>query len=140
MILVDTSVWLRYLRDRERTVAEVIEPLMDDDAVILSAIVELELASGAPLRQRPQLRRLLNALPVIVPSRDTFALAGRWIEQGRARGHVFGATDLLIAATAAERGARVWSFDSDFRRLAQLGVIRLFAPGAREALSPAPAW
>lgn len=128
MILVDTSVWIRYLRDRDDQIAEVLERLIDEDQIVISAIVELELASGAPASQRSLLRRLLSALPVIVPTRDTFDLAAQLVDRGRAGGHVFGATDLVIAATAVERGAWVWSSDSEFLRLARLGVVKLFAP------------
>lgn len=128
MILVDTSVWIRYLRDHDSEIAQALEKLLDEDSVGLSALVELELVSGAPAGQRALLRRLLDALPVIVPSRDTFALAGDWVERGRALGQTFGAMDLIIAATAAERGAKIWSLDSDFRRLSRLGVVKLFSP------------
>lgn len=131
MIFVDTSVWVAYLRHGQRSVVETLDELLDREEVALAAPVRLELLSGTSQRSYRQLAGLLNAVPVFFPSKDTFALAERWLDTSRRRGQLFGAIDLIIAATAVERGGRVWSHDDDFRRLAQLGLLKLFsAPGS----------
>jgi predicted nucleic acid-binding protein len=43
-------------------------------------------------------------------------------------GQRFGIVDLLIAATAHEHGASVWSLNSDFERFAKLRFIKLRRP------------
>jgi hypothetical protein len=53
----------------------------------------------------------VGALPVAVPTEVTWALVEAWIEP---------------AALAAERGALVWSLDSDFARLPDLEFVGLF--------------
>ena len=68
---------------------------------------------------------MLDALPVFIPSRDTWALVERWVVQAARRGHRFGVLDLLIAALSTEGGGRVWSLDTDFDRLARLGLVKL---------------
>jgi predicted nucleic acid-binding protein len=128
MIVVDTSVWIAFLRNGDPTVVTELDALLDEDTVALPAPVRLELLSGASGKHRKLLSTLLGALPVFFPSRDTFRLAETWIEKARTAGHAFGAMDLLIAATAAEHGAAVWSLDGDFQRLARLGLVKLHRP------------
>lgn len=126
MVVVDTSVWVAYLRDRRHAVTGPLEALLDDDQVALAAPVRVELLAGASRKDLPPLRRVLSALPLFFPSRDTWALAEQWASNGASRGEHFAVADLLIAATAAERGALVWSLDDDFGRLAKLKFVRLF--------------
>lgn len=92
----------------------------------LAAPVHLELLSGASNATHAKLRRVLSALPIIFPSRDTWKLVEGWIERAVQRGERFGLGDLLIGAVAAERGGLIWSLDSDFTRMARLRMVRLF--------------
>ena len=51
-------------------------------------------------------------------------------------GEWFDTTCLLTAALADEYGAQVWSFDAEFVRLAELGLVRLYDGLADEAWRP----
>ncbi|MBI4161050.1 MAG: PIN domain-containing protein [Acidobacteria bacterium] len=128
MILVDTSVWVAALRRRRAEAAE-LGHLFDEDAVLLAAPVRIEILSGASRRDRGRLRRLLSAFPVAYPDQGTWERIDRWLDVAGEAGERFGFADLLIGALAAERDAPVWSFDSDFARLARLGLIRLHRAG-----------
>lgn len=128
MIFVDTSVWVTALRARDRAIVAALHALLDDGTVALAAPVKLELLSGAPRSGLPKLRRVLAALPVFYPARDTWALVESWIERAVRAGQRFGVADLLIAAVASERGGLLWSLDKDFVRLSRLKVVRLYAP------------
>lgn len=128
MILVDTSVWVGYLRGTSEALAETLEALLAEETIGLPAPVKLELLGGASAAALPQIRRALEGLPTIYPSRDTWSLAERMVERAVARGERFGLGDLLLGAIAAERGGRIWSLDGDFARMASLGLIKLFTP------------
>ncbi len=126
MIFVDTSVWVRFLRGGDRRLSERLSQALDSDEVAVAAPVRAEILAGAPARSFHRLRRYFSALPIFFPSRDTWERMDRWLERALQRGERFGVGDLLIGATAAERGGTIWSLDRDFVRMAKLGFVRLY--------------
>jgi predicted nucleic acid-binding protein len=86
----------------------------------------MEFVAAAPQRQRPKLRRALSALPLAVPTEETWQIVESWISRARDAGHSFGFKDLFIAALAAELNALVWSLDKDFTAMEKLGFVRRY--------------
>ena len=129
MIFVDTSVWVAALRDGASEEANALRRLLDDDEVALPIIVRLEILSGASGRERAELRRLLSAIPVFLPTAATWATVEAWIDRASSAGERFGVADLLIAAIAAEHSGSVWSLDHDFARMGAVGLIAVHVPG-----------
>jgi predicted nucleic acid-binding protein len=128
VICVDTSVWVAYLRGRDRSLAEQLNALLDADEVALAVPVRVEILSGASSRDLARLARVLDALPLYLPTPATWQRLEAWIRVAVAAGERFGVGDLLVGAVAAENGAAVWSLDSDFRRMARLGFITSHQP------------
>jgi predicted nucleic acid-binding protein len=64
-------------------------------------------------QDRPRFERAFSALPLLVPTEDTWAPLAGWIAKAADSGLRFGLTDLLIARLADEIGALVWSLHSD---------------------------
>lgn len=128
MIVVDTSVWVAALRDKTCLEARVLQPLLDEDEVLLPIPVKVELLSGTSKRHRDILRRGLEALPVAYPSDETWRTMVAWTERTSAAGVAFGVGDLLIAAIANEQGALLWSLDAAFDRMGRLRLVRRYEP------------
>ncbi|HEY0782987.1 MAG TPA: PIN domain-containing protein [Thermoanaerobaculia bacterium] len=128
MIFVDTSVWVAALRAGEGREADHLRQLLDTHEVALAIVVKLEILSGASRHDRPRLKRTLSALPTFFPSGATWPIIEGWLELASNGGQKFGIADLLIGALAAETRSTLWSLDSDFERLADLGVVRLHRP------------
>jgi predicted nucleic acid-binding protein len=128
LIVVDTSVWVAALRAAEGPEAATLRQLLDDDLVSLAAPVRVEILAGATVGERRRLRLLLSALPVYEPTAATWVQIDHWLDKAGAAGESFGFADLLIGALAAEHACLLWSLDSDFRRMARLGMIELFEP------------
>ena len=124
MILVDTSVWVQALRRGSSAEALHLKALLDADQVALCGPVRIELLGGASAAEIPRLRRVLSALPVFLPTPETWKTLESWVEKSVRAGQRFGIADLLIAGLATENDLEVWSLDADFARMARLGFIR----------------
>ena len=127
MIAVDTSVWISFLRGKDRSIVAEMKTLLGRDAVVLPVPVWIELLGGLGKKDRPKLKRLLRALPMLQPTEATWRLLEAWVDRASSSGNHFGMGDLLIAGLAAENNHALWSVDSDFQRMADLGFVRLHA-------------
>jgi predicted nucleic acid-binding protein len=126
VIVVDTSVWVAAQRRPAAETAQTLLKLLDADEVALALPVRLELWAGIAKSDRRRFERAFSALPVLVPTEDTWQPLGDWIARAADAGQRFAITDLLIARLAEEIGGLVWSLDNDFERLARLKLVRLY--------------
>jgi predicted nucleic acid-binding protein len=125
VIFVDTSIWVEALRSGDSTVALHLTALLDADEVALAAPVRIEILVGASNRDSAQLSRSLSALPIFFPNEQTWSRIDDWLDRARKVGERFGFADLLIAAIAADNEATIWSLDSDFARMADIGLVEI---------------
>lgn len=116
MILVDTSVWIEYLRRGQQRLSD----LLDAGIVIGHPFVEGEVACGW-LRNRFEVLDLLGRLPraPLVSHREALEL----LEAERLHGRGLGWVDLHLIASARTSGCSLWSFDTALSRSAEaLGI------------------
>jgi len=110
MILVDTSVWVDYLRAGDDSLAA----LLNRCSVLIHPFVIGELACGN-LRNRASVLKLLKDLPRTQVATEEEALF--FIEQHQLMGLGIGYTDVhLLTATALSQPALLWTRD---KRLAK---------------------
>ena len=106
--LVDTDVWIDFLRGTPQAVAFV-SKLPND--VVISCISVAELYAGVRDGAESQaLKDLLDTLEIIDLNRD-IAQAGGLIRREHGKAHGLGLNDALIAATAVNRKACLYTLN-----------------------------
>lgn len=126
MVLVDTSVWIDFFRKKDSALAEKLDVLLDSDQVAISPLIQLEILGGCKTREFEKVRWVLSSLPAILPAPSTWELIADWTQTAVKRGERFGVVDFVIAAAAKESGAKLWSLDGDFQRMAKLGFVETY--------------
>lgn len=124
MVLVDTTVWIDWLRGRGSPAVARLDSLLDEGDAALAPVVLQELLQGAAdAAALATLRRRFGALPMLAPKPaiELHAEAGtlyarcRWAGVTPRSPH-----DCLIAATAIAAGVPLLHDDRDFDRIASV--------------------
>jgi predicted nucleic acid-binding protein len=124
--LVDTSAWIDSLRqDGNREIASTVKELAADGQAVLCEIVRLELWNGAGGDAEMRLLRGLERDLVCVPTtNEVWARARDLARLCRAKGLTVPATDLLVAACAAEHGLDLVHHDTHFDQIRRAATKR----------------
>lgn len=113
MILVDTSVWVDYLRHGD----DELTALLNDAAVLMHPFVHGELACGN-LEHRQQVLDLLGSLPQAVVADNDEVLF--FMERHKLMGHGIGYVDAhLLAAASLSDATQLWTRDKRLRQVAR---------------------
>jgi predicted nucleic acid-binding protein len=111
MILVDTSVWVAHLRDKEVG----LEALLNEGRVISHPFIVGELAC-VNLNNRSEILILLQALPQATVAQHDEVL--RLIEHHRLMGKDLGYIDVHLLASALLTQVPLWTLDKKLQKVA----------------------
>lgn len=124
MVLVDSSVWIDWLRGLGSKAATRLSALLDEGEAALAPVVLQELLQGAASPSALKtLRRRFMALPILQPHDNVTLHAEAGLLYARCRWA--GITprsphDCLIAVLAIEHGVALLHDDRDFELIAQV--------------------
>lgn len=122
MVLVDTTVWIDWLRATESAETRRLATLLDDGEAALSPVILQELLQGASSPQSLRtLQRRFAELPMLVPQSgvEMHAQAGALYARCRWQGVTPRSPhDCLIATLAIEHGVALLHDDRDFELIA----------------------
>ncbi|MCT1478423.1 PIN domain nuclease [Microbacterium sp. p3-SID336] len=128
MILVDTSVWVGYLRGDATPAVERLEELIDRSAAIATTEpIVVELLAGATRPQElARVEALADGLPSIpVDAVTDYRDAGQLYRSSALNGHpIRSMLDCVIAAVAIRRDLPLLHQDRDFAFLAEISPLR----------------
>lgn len=122
MVLVDTSVWIDWLRKGKRPATRKLDALLDEEELLLAPVVLQELLQGAKGRaELDELQRYFMGLPLLMPSVQTYLDAGSLYARCRWQGITPRSPhDCLLAQLAIENAAPLLQDDVDFKHLARV--------------------
>jgi predicted nucleic acid-binding protein len=110
MVLVDTSVWVSHLRDRNAELAN----LLNGGRVLCHPLIVGELACGN-LKDRSAILSFLQLLPLSIEAEHHEILS--FIENNNLMGKGAGYIDVHLLASAVLSGVPFWTLD---KKLAQV--------------------
>lgn len=119
MFLVDSSVWIEYLRPKgSPNVKERVRTILQKEEMISCGIIVVEILRGAKNEKDfESLKESLMSLPQIPIDDTVIERASRWGFLLDRKGKVVSTTDLIIAS-AAYKKARLLHSDRDFDTIA----------------------
>lgn len=128
-VLPDTSVWIDYYRDRDAQLADSLDRLLRDDAVVLCGPVLAELLAGTPSDERVRLQGALLGVRWLDVDRPAWERAGELSYELRRRGQSVPLVDLVLATAGMRAGAALWTRDRDFERIREIfPQLELYEP------------
>ncbi|MCU0275745.1 MAG: PIN domain-containing protein [Acidobacteria bacterium] len=118
--LVDTSVWVEFLRGEKISIKKRLENLLDENRAVVTGIILAELLTGiANEKEQRFLEECFLGLPFLEATREIFATAGKMGAALRKKGITMPLSDLLIAALAKTYSLTVLTLDNHFQTLAR---------------------
>jgi predicted nucleic acid-binding protein len=125
--VVDTSVWVDFLRRGSSGRSARLDELLEADAALVCGPVAAELLAGAGGAQRVELWELFAGLSWAPLGFPQWRKVGEVAATLRERGTRVPLTDIEIAVAAVDSEAALWSWDADFDRVGEvLGDLRRF--------------
>jgi predicted nucleic acid-binding protein len=118
VVLPDTSVWIPFFRSAKGAAGDRLEALIGEGRVAICGPILAELLGGAGDAQRTAVTETVGGLPWAELDHASWREIGALARRLRQTGQTVPLTDLMIAVAAAHAGYALWSFDSDFERIA----------------------
>jgi hypothetical protein len=126
MIIVDTSVWIAFFNRPNSQERKEVDRFIDAEDIVMVGVVLTELLQGTrSSKERRLIKDALLALPYFETSQSTWILAGEISLNHLQRGITLSIPDLLIAAFAQQHDCRIYTLDTDFKRITG---ITLYTP------------
>jgi len=131
MLLVDSTVWIDWLRGNDTDAVRFVQSRESQEELALTQMIYLEVLQGViSQRQFEATRRVLGAQTLVQPLEPvaTFEDAAQLYRSARQQGlTIRKPTDCLIAAIALEQNALLVHNDRDFLALQKVDVrLRLY--------------
>lgn len=124
-VVVDTSVWVDFLRGGRSRDAGAVEELVRSARAVTCGIVLAELLAGVKnAGQRARLSEALAGLDYVEMREQTWRRAGELAAGLRSKGRTLPMSDVIVAALALEHDLSVFTTDNHFRHIPGLRLHR----------------
>ncbi|AEF17972.1 MULTISPECIES: type II toxin-antitoxin system VapC family toxin [Thermoanaerobacterium] len=116
-ILVDTSVWIEYFRDK-REIVEIIDDMLLQGKVYITGLIIAELFQGVKTeKERGMLERYIDSIPTVSCDYKDWIEIGKLSFKLRRDGKTIPLSDVLIAYLSIKNDMMIFSFDGHFKMI-----------------------
>ena len=127
-ILVDTSIWIDYLKNKSSRIAEKVDGMLTKDEVCVPRIVIAELIQGAKSeREVSVIEEFVEAFNIIDQGEDTWIKAGKLSFTLKKKGRNINLSDCYIAVIAQEHDCHIFTLDAHFKEIQKCIDITLIS-------------
>ena len=115
-ILIDTSVWIDYFKDKSAGLSKKVDEILSRHEVYVPKVVIAELIQGSKSeREVSVIEDFVDAFNIIDQREDSWIKAGKLSFNLKNKGKTDNLTDCYIAVIAQEHGCRILSLDLHFK-------------------------
>ena len=125
-LLIDTSVWIRYFRDKSAGLSKRVDEILSKKEVCVPKIVIAELIQGSRSeREISIIEEFANAFTIIDQKEDSWIKAGKLSFNLKKKGKTVHLTDCYIAVIAKEYDCGILTLDEHFKDIQKSLAITL---------------
>ena len=129
-ILIDTSVWIDYFKNKSSDIADKVDKMLTVDDVYVPKIVIAELIQGAKSeREVAVIEEFVDAFHIVDQGEDTWIKAGKLSYSLKKKGRNINLSDCYIAVIAQEHDCHIFTLDKHFEEIQKFADIRLISLG-----------
>ena len=123
-VLVDTSIWIDYLRGGDH--GQTLDVLIDENLIVVNELILSEIIPTLTVGGQTKLialLRLLPAQPVLIDWDEIRSIQTQCLKKGF---NGIGIPDLIVAQNAIQHHTPLYTLDKHFRWLAEITPLKLF--------------
>jgi len=125
-ILIDTSVWIEYFKNKSEGLSNKVDEILSKHEVYVPKVVIAELIQGSKSeREITVIEDFSEAFNLIDQKEDTWMKAGRLSFSLKKKGKSVNLTDCYIAVIAKEYECQIFSLDEHFKDIQKILDIDL---------------
>lgn len=125
-ILIDTSIWIDYFKNKASGIADKVDEILAGDEVHVPKIVIAELIQGARSEKEiTVVEKFADAFNIVDQGADTWIKAGRLSYMMKKKGKSINLSDCYIAVIAQEHNCSIFTLDKHFDEIKKYTDISL---------------
>jgi predicted nucleic acid-binding protein len=126
-ILIDTSVWINFFRDKSPSFSQKVDGLVANNEIYVPTIVVAELIQGSKSdREVMAVKEFLEAFHIIDQKEDTWIRAGELSYRLKRKGKRVNLADCYLSIIAEDNGCQIFTLDEHFKDIKAAIEIELF--------------
>jgi predicted nucleic acid-binding protein len=130
-LLIDTSVWIKYFRDKTAGLSKRVDEILSKQEVCVPKIVIAELIQGSRSeREISVFEGFASAFTIIDQKEDSWIKAGKLSFSLKKKGKTVHLTDCYIAVIAKEYDCQILTLDEHFKDIQKSLPITLVEPNS----------